>query len=115
MDLKTRAANSSASHVSTGVQRLRAATCAALNIGTAPSALARGACVHWAHPHAASHLIAKACKPAHQQFGWSVFFAYADPMAGEIGYGLPSGELALSRRWNRAQQGPEPLALLQPP
>ena len=47
--------------------------------------LARGACVHWAHPHAASFLISRACKLAHKQFGWTVFYAYADPMAGEIG------------------------------
>jgi hypothetical protein len=47
--------------------------------------LARGACVHWAHRHAASFLISRACKLAHRQFGWRVFYAYADPMAGEIG------------------------------
>ena len=47
--------------------------------------LARGACVHWAHPHAASFLISRACKLAHRQFGWKVFYAYADPRAGEIG------------------------------
>jgi hypothetical protein len=47
--------------------------------------LARGACVHWAHPHAASFLIARACKLAHKQFGWSIFYAYSDPLAGEIG------------------------------
>ena len=47
--------------------------------------LARGACVHWAHPHAASFLIPKACKLAAKAFGWKVFSAYADPTAGEIG------------------------------
>jgi hypothetical protein len=47
--------------------------------------LARGACVHWAHPHAASFLISRACKLAHAEFGWKVFYAYADPTAGEIG------------------------------
>ena len=47
--------------------------------------LSRGACVHWAHPHAASFLIARACQLAAEQHGWRVFFAYADPMAGEIG------------------------------
>jgi hypothetical protein len=47
--------------------------------------LARGACVHWGHPHAASFLISRACKLAHEQFGWRIFYAYADPMAGEIG------------------------------
>jgi hypothetical protein len=47
--------------------------------------LARGACLHWAHPNAASYLISRACRLAHAEFGWKVFFAYADPMAGEIG------------------------------
>ncbi|WP_157976476.1 hypothetical protein [Parahaliea mediterranea] len=47
--------------------------------------LERGACVHWAHEHAASYLIARACKRAAAEHGWRVFLAYADPMAGEIG------------------------------
>jgi hypothetical protein len=47
--------------------------------------LARGACVHWAHPHAGSFLIARACKLAHRDRGWKIFFAYADPRAGEVG------------------------------
>jgi hypothetical protein len=47
--------------------------------------LARGAGVHWAHPHAASFLIARACRLAHAEFGWTVFHAYADPTAGERG------------------------------
>jgi hypothetical protein len=47
--------------------------------------LARGACVHWAHPHTPSFLIARACKLAAKEFGWKVFCAYADPRAGEIG------------------------------
>jgi hypothetical protein len=47
--------------------------------------LARGACVHWAHPHAASFLIARACKRAAADFGWRIFFAYSDAAAGEIG------------------------------
>ena len=38
--------------------------------------LARGACVHWAHPHAASFLTARACVLAHAEFGWTVFYAY---------------------------------------
>jgi hypothetical protein len=45
----------------------------------------RGACVHWAHPHAASFLISRACAAAYRDFGWTVFFAYSDRMAGEIG------------------------------
>jgi hypothetical protein len=47
--------------------------------------LARGACVHWAHPHAANFLITRACKLAHAEFGWKIFYAYSDPTAGEIG------------------------------
>ena len=66
--------------------------------------LARGACVHWAQPNAASFLISRACKLAAKQFGWKIFFAYADWQAGEYRRGLPSGELALSRRRDRAQQ-----------
>jgi hypothetical protein len=30
-------------------------------------------------------LIARACKLAAEQFGWRIFYAYSDPMAGEIG------------------------------
>jgi hypothetical protein len=48
-------------------------------------ALLRGACTHWAHPHAASHLIASACRRAAAEFGWRVFHAYADAAAGEVG------------------------------
>jgi hypothetical protein len=47
--------------------------------------LARGACVHWAHPNGASFLISRACKLAAKEFGWRVVFAYADPTAGEVG------------------------------
>jgi hypothetical protein len=47
--------------------------------------LQRGACVHWAHPHAASFLISRACRRAHDDFGWVVFYAYSDRMAGEVG------------------------------
>lgn len=48
-------------------------------------ALERGACVHWAHQHAGSFLISRACRLAYEQYGWQVFYAYADRMAGEIG------------------------------
>jgi predicted nucleic acid-binding Zn ribbon protein len=48
-------------------------------------ALERGACVHFAPKNAASFLIRRACKQAHVAHGWSVFFAYGDPEAGEIG------------------------------
>lgn len=47
--------------------------------------LARGACAHWAHPHAASFLIARACKAARKDHGWTVFYAYTDATAGEVG------------------------------
>jgi hypothetical protein len=48
-------------------------------------ALERGACVHWAHEHAGSFLVAGACRAAAAAEGWRVFFAYADPAAGEAG------------------------------
>jgi hypothetical protein len=47
--------------------------------------LARGASVHWAHPHTASCLISRACKLAYRDHGWQVFYAYSDPTAGERG------------------------------
>lgn len=47
--------------------------------------LERGACVHWAHPHAASFLISRAVKMAARDHGWRVFHAYADPQAHELG------------------------------
>ena len=47
-------------------------------------ALERGACVPWAHPHAASFLISRAVK-AIVALGYAVVVAYADPAAGEVG------------------------------
>jgi len=47
--------------------------------------LERGACVHWAPKNAASFLIRRAVRLAHLEHGWSIFYAYADPAAGEIG------------------------------
>ena len=38
--------------------------------------LERGACVHWAHPHAGSFLVARACAAAARDYGWRVFYAY---------------------------------------
>jgi hypothetical protein len=35
--------------------------------------------------HDASLLNSRACKLAHAEFGWKVFYANADPTAGEIG------------------------------
>ena len=46
--------------------------------------LERGASVHWAHPHAASFLISRACKIM-ADYGYRIFYAYSDVEAGEIG------------------------------
>lgn len=46
--------------------------------------LARGACVNWAHPHAASKLIGFGLKEI-AKIGYRIAIAYADPDAGEIG------------------------------
>lgn len=50
-----------------------------------PVALERGACVHYAHPHAPSKLVAGACRQMYLDHGYNVFFAYSDWEAGEIG------------------------------
>lgn len=47
--------------------------------------LCRGACAHWAHPHAASFLINRACDAMRAAHGYRIFIAYSDPQAGEIG------------------------------
>jgi hypothetical protein len=54
-------------------------------IGSPARCLERGACVHWAPPNAASFLINHACKLMYRITKVSLFFAYADPMAGEYG------------------------------
>jgi hypothetical protein len=54
-------------------------------IGSPALCLERGACVHWAPPNAASFLISRACKLVSCTTGVHIFFAYADPMAGEYG------------------------------
>ncbi len=54
-------------------------------IGSPALCLERGACVHYAPPNAASFLISRACKLAYRLTGVEIFFAYADPMAGEYG------------------------------
>ncbi len=46
--------------------------------------LCRGACVHWAHEHAGSFLIARACQLMALE-GIHIFVAYSDTDAGEIG------------------------------
>ena len=50
-----------------------------------PISLERGACVHYAHPHAPSMLVAGACRQMYLDHGYNVFFAYSDWDAGEIG------------------------------
>ena len=47
--------------------------------------LERGACVPWAPRNAPSFLIRRAVKLAAQEHGWRIFYAYADPSAGEVG------------------------------
>lgn len=47
--------------------------------------LERGACVHYAPSNAASFLITHALRQASADHGWKIFYAYADPEAGEIG------------------------------
>lgn len=47
--------------------------------------LQRGACVHWAHPHAASKLISYSLKDIGATTDKRVVIAFSDPMAGEIG------------------------------
>lgn len=46
--------------------------------------LSRGACVHWAHSHSASKLIAFGLREI-EKLGWRIVIAYSDPDAGEIG------------------------------
>lgn len=46
--------------------------------------LCRGACVHWAHEHSASRLIAASCRMMTER-EYNIFIAYADTEAGEIG------------------------------
>lgn len=47
--------------------------------------LERGACVPDAPDNAASFLVSRAVRLAAEEKGWRVFFAYADPQAGEVG------------------------------
>ena len=47
--------------------------------------LERGACSHRAPSNGASFLISRSVKLAAQDRGWRIFYAYADPEAGEIG------------------------------
>jgi len=54
-------------------------------IGSPALCLERGACVHYAPSNSASFLINHACKLIYRLTGIELFFAYADPMAGEYG------------------------------
>jgi hypothetical protein len=54
-------------------------------VGDRALCLERGACVHYAAPNAASFLISRACKLVHRLTGTAIFYAYADPEAGEYG------------------------------
>jgi hypothetical protein len=54
-------------------------------IGSPALCLERGACGPDAPPNAASFLINAACRLVHRLTGVAIFFAYADPMAGEYG------------------------------
>lgn len=54
-------------------------------VGEPALCLERGACVHYAPPNAASFLITHACKLVHRLNGVAIFYAYADPEAGEYG------------------------------
>jgi hypothetical protein len=54
-------------------------------IGAPALCLERGACVHYAPRNAASFLINGACKLVYRITGAGLFFAYADPTAGEYG------------------------------
>jgi hypothetical protein len=85
-------------------------------IGSPALCLERGACVHWAPKNAASFLITKACKLVYEKTGGdkhgstAIFYAYADPMAGEyggvyqacgwvyLGQGLDNGKTREKRR-----------------
>ncbi len=62
------------SNVAKDLARLGSAVC-----------LQRGACVHYAPRNAASFLIRRAIRLAHREHGWTIFYAYADPDAGEVG------------------------------
>jgi hypothetical protein len=54
-------------------------------IGDDALCLSRGCCVHYAPENAASFLISRAVKLIYRKTGTPVFFAYADPAAGEYG------------------------------
>jgi hypothetical protein len=59
-----------------------------LRITTCPASvivLARGVCTKRAPANSASYFISRACKLAHETYGWDTFIAYADEQANEVG------------------------------
>jgi hypothetical protein len=68
-------------------------------IGSPALCLERGACVHYAPKNAASFLITHACKLIYRLTSTPLFFAYADPMAGEY------GAVYQASGWNYLGQG----------
>lgn len=69
---------------STAGTKVRASVCGSEHADKVIT-LVRGCCEHWAHPHSASYLITQACKLMFKKTGATVFVAYADPRAGEVG------------------------------
>ena len=69
---------------STAGTKVRSSVCGAEHAEKVVT-LVRGCCEHWAHPHSASYLITQACKLMFKKTGATVFVAYADPRAGEVG------------------------------
>ena len=67
-------ANGTKSHHICGEEHSKQAIC-----------LERGTCVHYAHEHAGSFLVANACKWIAKHTQYRIFFAYSDWEAGEIG------------------------------
>jgi 5-methylcytosine-specific restriction endonuclease McrA len=67
-----------------GTGRMSGAVCGEQHIQSA-ICLERGVCVHWAPRNAASWFIPRAVAMALREHGWTIFYAYSDPDAGEIG------------------------------
>ena len=70
-----------------------------IHVGGPALYLTRGACVHYAPRNAASFLINHACKLMCRETGVPLFFAYADPAAGEY------GGVYQAANWNYLGQG----------
>lgn len=66
--------------------------------------LNRGACVHWAHEHSASFLIAYACRLMAEK-GFHIFVAYSDIEAGEIGTVYQASNWLYAGTTNSASSG----------